>query len=77
MVAAKSPDDVAFIVLLAGPGVPGDEILDAQSALILKAMGANEEKIAKQVAELARKVYEILPNEKDDGRRRRRRSPRS
>ena len=38
MVAAENPD-VGFIVLLAGPGPPGDEILVAQSGLILKAMG--------------------------------------
>ena len=37
--AAKNPGDIAFIVLLAGPGVPGDEILVEQSSLILKAMG--------------------------------------
>ena len=38
MVAARSAD-VAFIVLMAGPGLPGDEILEAQQALILKAIG--------------------------------------
>ena len=39
MLAAQS-DDVAFIVLLAGPGVPGDELLSVQSELILKAGGS-------------------------------------
>ena len=39
MVAAEHPDDIAFVVLLAGPGVPGDEIMTEQSALIQKAMG--------------------------------------
>ncbi|MDB5351931.1 MAG: X-Pro dipeptidyl-peptidase family [Planctomycetota bacterium] len=56
MVAAKNPDDVAFIVLLAGPGVPGNEILVAQSALIGKAMGGKDEEVAKQVA-IAQKMY--------------------
>jgi hypothetical protein len=39
MVAAKS-NDVAFIVMLAGPGLPGEEILYLQGAAILKARGA-------------------------------------
>jgi pimeloyl-ACP methyl ester carboxylesterase len=38
MVAVQSTD-VAFLVLLAGPGVPGDEILIAQGRLIAKAAG--------------------------------------
>lgn len=65
MVAARRPEDVAFLVLLAGPGVPGNEILSAQSALILKAMGLNDETIARQ-GENARKVYDVLRNEKDE-----------
>jgi pimeloyl-ACP methyl ester carboxylesterase len=38
MVAVQSPD-VAFIVLLAGPGVPGDQILRWQMAAIQKQAG--------------------------------------
>ena len=38
MVAARS-SDVAFIVLLAGPGIPGDSILLLQEQLIATAMG--------------------------------------
>lgn len=45
MVAAQS-DDVAFIVLMAGPGVNGEEILFLQTALIQKANGASEDLIA-------------------------------
>jgi uncharacterized protein len=45
MVAADHPDDVGFIVLLAGPGVPGDEVLKRQQAEILKAMGEKPETI--------------------------------
>jgi pimeloyl-ACP methyl ester carboxylesterase len=45
MVAADHPDDVGFIVLLAGPGLPGDEVLRSQQKAILKAMGAGAEKI--------------------------------
>ncbi|MHC4949133.1 MAG: alpha/beta hydrolase family protein [Planctomycetota bacterium] len=39
MVAAES-DDIAFIVLLAGPGVPGDELLRVQGEKIMRAGGA-------------------------------------
>ncbi|QVL34564.1 alpha/beta hydrolase [Telmatocola sphagniphila] len=37
-VAAQNPD-VAFVIMLAGPGVPGDEILLEQGDLIANAMG--------------------------------------
>jgi pimeloyl-ACP methyl ester carboxylesterase len=43
---ASGPDSVAFVVLMAGPGVPGEDILYAQSALIARAMGASEEQIS-------------------------------
>ena len=39
MVAARSKD-VAFIVLMAGTGLPGSQILEAQGQLILKASGS-------------------------------------
>ena len=39
MVAARNPD-VAFIVMLAGPGLPGDSILLLQQGLIARAQGA-------------------------------------
>ncbi len=44
MVAAKSAD-VAFIVLMAGPGVPGDQVIRLQSRLISKAEGKSDEEI--------------------------------
>ena len=45
MVAAQSPD-VAFLVLLAGTGVPGERIIAEQSALIGKAEGASDSDVA-------------------------------
>lgn len=56
LVAAQSKD-VAFIVLLAGPGLPGEEILYLQGALILKANGASAEMLAQQ-----RRSQEIMFN---------------
>ena len=39
--AATRSHDVAFIVLLAGPGLPGDQIIFSQSAIIARQMGAS------------------------------------
>ncbi len=44
MIAAKR-DDVHFIVLLAGPGVNGGEILKSQSTAMMKADGESDERL--------------------------------
>jgi len=62
--AAVKSSTVNFIVLMAGPGVSGREILLEQSKLIEKAMGMSEEKIEKST-ELAKKFYDVVENEKD------------
>ncbi|MEM7559842.1 MAG: alpha/beta fold hydrolase, partial [Planctomycetota bacterium] len=49
MVAAKDKD-LAFVILMAGTGVNGEEILKSQSVLILKASGASERIIEQQSA---------------------------
>lgn len=46
MVAVQSPD-VAFIILMAGPGLPGEDILYMQNELISKAADMSEEKIGR------------------------------
>jgi hypothetical protein len=63
MVAAQN-DDVAFIVLMAGTGLTGEEILYLQGALILKAGGASAEQLAKQRA-TQEIMFKILKEEKD------------
>ncbi len=65
MVAAKSPDDVAYLVLLAGTGVNGAEILKAQGALILKAAGLPEGLVAAQ-GRLQAEILKVVAEEKDD-----------
>jgi len=65
LVASQS-DDVAFIVLLAGPGLPGENILLAQAALILEASGAGPEALAKQRA-TQEMMFAVLKQEKDNG----------
>lgn len=65
MVAAKAPDDVAYLVLLAGTGVNGAEILKEQSARILKAGGLPEGLVAAQSRLLA-EILKVVAEEKDD-----------
>jgi len=64
MVAARSPD-VAFIVLMAGTGLPGEEIMYLQGQAIMKAMGADE-KALKQQLDLQKRLFEIVKTEKDE-----------
>jgi pimeloyl-ACP methyl ester carboxylesterase len=63
MVAAKSPD-VAFIVMMAGPGVTGEEILYEQAALIQKASGAPESAVAWN-RKLQHQLFAIVKSEPD------------
>ncbi len=63
IVAARNRE-VAFIVLLAGVGVPGDQILLAQSDLIARASGVNPDLIATNGARL-RDVLALLKKSTD------------
>src|SRR5436305_4540892 len=67
LAASQSPD-VAFIVLLAGTGVPAPELLLRQAELISRAEGATEEAI-RQEAESLKRVSAILRSEKDPAAR--------
>lgn len=63
--AAIQSDDVSFIVLMAGPGIPGDSILYLQGALIQRAEGESEDKIQKSV-DLQRSIFKMVINSNDD-----------
>ena len=63
MIAVKS-NDVAFIVLMAGPGVTGEATLYAQEALISRAMGVTEEQISHQL-DFQKQVLSVIKNESD------------
>lgn len=58
MVAANSKD-VAFIVLLAGPGLTGEQILTKQARLIGKASGVSDEALDQREA-VNSKIYDVL-----------------
>jgi pimeloyl-ACP methyl ester carboxylesterase len=68
MVAAKN-HSVAFIVLMAGPGLPADEIIIAQRRLILAAMGVSADAIASG-EEVERKVLDAAeqPGSEEEAR---------
>ncbi len=51
LAATRDPGTVAYIVMLAGPGVPLGEIVVRQTELILRASGADSTTIAGQVAQ--------------------------
>ena len=61
---ASRDKDVAFIVLMAGTGLNGEEILYLQSALIAKAEGGKDEAIAKN-RKTQQKMFGIAKQEKD------------
>lgn len=63
MVAARSTD-VAWIVLLAGPGVKGEDTLLLQSELLLKTAGADDDQIVK-TREFNKRAYALVRQERD------------
>ena len=64
IVAARNKD-VAFIVMMAGSGVPGDQIIVEQVRLIAEVSGASKEKAAENAAK-ERDLLTLIEKEKDD-----------
>jgi fermentation-respiration switch protein FrsA (DUF1100 family) len=64
LAASRSPD-IAFIVMLAGTGLPGDQVLYLQAAAILKVAGTDAEGLAHQKA-LQERIFAVLRQEKDN-----------
>ena len=63
MVAARDAD-VAFVVMMAGPGVPGVQIIVEQQRLIAEARGLSKEKAAEDNAK-EQKLLALVETEKD------------
>jgi uncharacterized protein len=63
-IVALEYGNVAFLVLLAGPGLPGDEILELQGAAIARTMGSDEETI-RESQRLQRLLFQAILEEKD------------
>jgi len=65
--AATRSKDVAYIVLLAGPGIPIGKLLDQQGVALLRAGGAGDSAIAHQRA-IQRRIFELVRGEPDSAR---------
>ena len=63
--AAARNSDVAFIVMMAGSGVPGDQIIPAQLILLSEAAGKSHDDAEKDAAE-QRAILSLVEHEKDD-----------
>ena len=62
---ASQNSDIAFIVLMAGTGLTGEEILYLQGEAISRAEGESEEDIAKNL-EIQKMIFKILKTETDN-----------
>jgi pimeloyl-ACP methyl ester carboxylesterase len=67
--AATKSKDVAYIAMIAGPGLSGEEILHLQTAAILRAGEVDEETIDRNRAVMER-TYSVVKEESDDARAR-------
>ena len=63
MIASRS-SDVAWVVLLAAPGLKGEQIMMLQSELILKAAGFDDERVAR-ARDFSLQSYALARKEKD------------
>jgi pimeloyl-ACP methyl ester carboxylesterase len=63
-IAASRSKDVAFIVMMAGPGVPGDQLMKQQGIDIVRANGGDDATVKQQVGTQG-KMFQILREEKD------------
>jgi alpha/beta superfamily hydrolase len=61
---AVNSSDVSFIVLLAGPGVSGKDVIILQTELITRANGSKEEDVQKAKNENAR-IFNVVAEEAD------------
>lgn len=64
MVASRT-DRVAWVVLLAGPGVPGDSLLELQVARIAEAAGQTPEAVAEQLRQ-QRAIHGVIKDVADN-----------
>jgi fermentation-respiration switch protein FrsA (DUF1100 family) len=63
--AAVASRDVAFIVLMAAPGLPGEQLMLGQQELLLKASGADEATIRTK-HDLEKRILDIVLQDKSD-----------
>lgn len=66
MVASKSKD-IAFIILLAGVGIPGDELLLLQQKYLIDEMGVSEE-VKKAMIDLNTNAFALIQKSSDNSK---------
>jgi pimeloyl-ACP methyl ester carboxylesterase len=59
LAAARAPEDVAFVVLIAGTGVPLDEVILRQTELLMRAGGAAPAEISAQTTQ-AKSIMDLV-----------------
>jgi len=64
LAASLAPQEIAFIVMMAGTGLTGEEILYLQGALIAKAGGASDVEIARS-NKIQESIFSVMKQEKD------------
>jgi pimeloyl-ACP methyl ester carboxylesterase len=64
-VAASRSPSIGFVIMLAGPGVPGMQVLRLQEEMILRAAGADEATIARNRA-ASDMIVEVIQSEPDN-----------
>jgi fermentation-respiration switch protein FrsA (DUF1100 family) len=63
--AAVRSADIAFVIMLAGTGVPGEEVLKLQGEAIIRASGGSDAKVVQEHA-MQDMIFRVLRSEKDD-----------
>jgi hypothetical protein len=66
-IAASQSTEVAFVVLLAGPGVPGDEIISRQTELIFRANGMMEDSL-RMLLDQQHRMHQLIRSGADSSR---------
>jgi pimeloyl-ACP methyl ester carboxylesterase len=64
-IVATRSKDVAFLVLLGAPGLPGEQLVERQAASLFRSIGANDEEVARAVA-LQRQILAIARETPDE-----------
>lgn len=64
-IVASKDKNINFIVLLAGPGIPCDELLIEQTYLIAKVSGASENEIA-ETQKTNKQIYDLVKSDKSN-----------
>jgi len=66
-IVANTSKDVAFIIMMAGPGIVGEQILYEQGKLLNKAAGLSDAQV-EQNTRLQKAIFDIILNEKDSAK---------